>query len=106
MQRRRFRILSALLSALALGAAASAGAQTVVVQQATPDAIQATPDTIQTAPYTTQAAPDTLPPSDSQTLVVVPPTPTPVPDSNADAKCRMVLPQDYWDCVNSHNGGG
>lgn len=76
--------LSMLLSAVAFGIAASAGAQTVVVQP--------TPDTLP-------------PPSGSQTLIVVPPTPTPVPDPSADTKCRNVLPADYWDCVNSHNGG-
>ena len=76
--------LSMLLSAVAFGIAASAVAQTVVVQP----------------------APDTLPPSsDSQTLIVVPPTATPVPDPAADAKCRNVVPAEYWDCVNSHNGG-
>src|SRR6516164_7165229 len=101
---KRFTTLSVLLSAVALGAATSAGAQTVVVQQAPPDVVQVAPDTIQTAPYTAQAAPNTLPPSDNQTLVVVPPTATPVPDPAADAKCRMVAPRDYWDCVNSHNG--
>jgi hypothetical protein len=75
--------LTAFLAALALGAAASAGAQTV---------IQATPD-------------PPPPPSGGDTLLVVPPTATPVPDPAADAKCRAVIPADYWDCVNSHNGG-
>ena len=75
--------LTAFLAALALGAAASAGAQSV---------IQATPDT-------------PPPPSGGDTLLVIPPTATPVPDPAADAKCRPVLSADYWDCMNSHNGG-
>ena len=84
MRTKQSTTLSMLLSALAFGVAASAGAQTVVAQP----------------------APDTLPPpSNSQTQIVVPPTPTPVPDPAADAKCRDVRPADYWDCVNSHNGG-
>jgi len=86
--------LTAFLAALALGAAASAGAQTVV--QATPD----TPppsggDTVVVVP----------PPSGGDTLLVVPPTATPVPDPAADAKCRAAMPSNYWDCMNSHNGG-
>jgi len=82
MQGRKQRtILCALLSALALGTVASAGAQTVV-----------------------QVAPDSVPPPNSQTLIVVPPSPAPVPDPAANEKCKMVLPADYWDCVNSHNG--
>ena len=76
--------LTAFLAALALGAAASAGAQTVVVIEATPD---------------------TPLPSAADTLLVIPPTATPVPDPAADAKCRAVVPGDYWDCMNSHNGG-
>ena len=79
---KQLTILSALLSALALGATGSAGAQAV----------------------TQEATPDRLPPSDSQTLIVVPPSPAPVPDPAASEKCKMVLPADYWDCVNSHNG--
>ncbi|HSS71110.1 MAG TPA: hypothetical protein VLQ46_10735 [Casimicrobiaceae bacterium] len=75
--------LTAFLAVLALGAAASAGAQTVVIE----------------------ATPDTPPPTSGDVLVVVPPTATPVPDPAADAKCRAVAPIDYWDCVNSHNGG-
>ena len=74
--------LTVFLAALALGAAASAGAQTVI-----------------------QATPDVPPPSGGDTLLVVPPTATPVPDPAADAKCRAVMPADYWDCINSHNGG-
>jgi len=84
MRTKQATTLSVLLSALAFGIAVSASAQTVVVQP----------------------APDTLPPpSDRQTLIVVPPTPTPVPDAAANEKCKMVVPAEYWDCVNSHNGG-
>jgi hypothetical protein len=75
--------LTVFLAALTLGAVASAGAQTV---------IQA-------------ATPDTPPPTSGDTLVVVPPTAAPAPDPAADAKCRQVLPAEYWDCMNSHNGG-
>ena len=75
--------LTVFLAAFTLGAVASAGAQTV---------IQA-------------ATPDTPPPTSGDTLVVVPPTATPAPDPAADAKCRQVLPAEYWDCMNSHNGG-
>ena len=74
--------LTVFLAALALGAAASAGAQTVI-----------------------QAAPDTPPSTSGDTLVVIPPTATPTPDPAADAKCRQVAPAEYWDCMNSHNGG-
>ena len=74
--------LTVFLAALALGAAASAGAQTVI-----------------------QATPDLPPPSGGDRVLVVPPIATPVPDPAADAKCRAVIPADYWDCVNSHNGG-
>ena len=89
MQRKK---LTVLLGAIAFGAAATAGAQTVV--QVAPDTtvVQATPGT---AP----------PPTSSDTLVVVPQTATPHPDPAADAKCRQVIPAEYWDCVNSHNGG-
>jgi hypothetical protein len=76
--------LTAFLAALALGAAVSAGAQTVV--------IQATPDT-------------PPPPSGGDTLLVIPPTATPVPDPAADAKCRGLIAGDYWECMNSHNAG-
>lgn len=93
MRTKQSTTVSMLLSALAFGVAASVGAQTVVVQPA--------PQTV-----VVQPAPDTLPPpSDSQTLIVVPPTATPVPDPAADTKCRNVIPAEYWDCVNSHNGG-
>ncbi|HVP88275.1 MAG TPA: hypothetical protein VMU79_09380 [Casimicrobiaceae bacterium] len=79
MQRTKFTVF---LAALALGAATSAGAQTVI-----------------------QAAPDTPPPTSVDTLVVIPPTATPTPDPAANAKCQQVMPVDYWDCMNSHNGG-
>jgi len=52
-----------------------------------------------------QAAPDTPPPTSVDTLVVIPPTATPTPDPAANAKCQQVMPVDYWDCMNSHNGG-
>jgi len=97
MRTKQATILSMLLSAVAFGIAASANAQTVVVQPA--------PDT-SAQTVVVQPAPNALPPpSDSQTLIVVPPTPTPVPDPAAGAKCRNVVPAEYWDCVNSHNGG-
>ena len=86
--------ISAMVLALAFGAAMTAGAQTTIIQ--------------------------TLPPDDSQTIVVSPPSavvvepaapavivrvaPAPVPDPAADAKCRMLPASSYWDCVNSHGG--
>ena len=86
--------LNAMLLALSLGAALTAGAQTVI---------------------------QTLPSDDSQTIVVSPPSavvvepgapaaivrvaPVPVPDPTADTQCRMLPATDYWDCVNSHRGG-
>jgi hypothetical protein len=71
--------LSALLSALALGVAASAGAQTVEIIE---------------APAV----------SDGQVVIILP-APQPVPDPAAATKCQSVSPASYWDCVNSHNGG-
>jgi hypothetical protein len=83
-----------MLLALTFGAALTLGAQTII---------------------------QTLPPDDSQIIVVSPPSavvvepaapaaivrvaPVPVPDPAADAKCRMLPANDYWDCVNSHHGG-
>jgi len=97
MRTKQATTLSVLLSAIAFGIAVSASAQTVVVQPA--------PDT-SAQTVVVQPAPDALPPpSDRQTLIVVPPTPTPVPDAAANEKCKMVIPAEYWDCVNSHNGG-
>jgi hypothetical protein len=91
--------LSALLQALLFGTLASAAAaQTMVVPAP--------------APYT----------SDDQSVVVVQPAPATVivdspavtttprsavqPDPTGDVKCRFAAPSEYWDCVNSHNGGG
>ena len=85
--------LTVFLAALALGAAASAGAQTVIV---------ATPDTPQPTSGNTVVV---APPTSGDTLLVVPPTATPAPDPAADAKCRGLIAAEYWDCVNSHNGG-
>ena len=71
--------LTVLLSALALGAAASAGAQTVEIIE---------------APVVTEGQ-----------VVIIAPAPQPVPDPAAAEKCNSVSPTSYWDCVNSHNGG-
>ena len=71
--------LTVLLSALALGAAASAGAQTVEIIE---------------APVVTEGR-----------VVIIAPAPQPVPDPAAAEKCNSVSPASYWDCVNSHNGG-
>jgi len=88
--------LSALVSALTVGAAVFAvSAQTVV------------------APYA---------PTDSGQVIVVQPPPSAVivespalvpaqppmvqPDPSADTKCQFAAPNAYWDCVNSHNGSG
>jgi hypothetical protein len=85
--------LSAILLALTFGAALTAGAQTII---------------------------QTLPPDDTRTIVVSPPSaivvepgpvaivrvaPVPVPDPAADTQCRMLFASAYWDCVNSHRGG-
>ena len=96
MRTKQVTRLSTLMAALAFGIAGSASAQTVVVQPA-PDTVvvQPPPDAVVVRPA----------PSSDQTMIVVPPTATPVPDPAADAKCRNVVPADYWDCVNSHNGG-
>ena len=77
------RKLTVLLSALALGVAASASAQTVEIIE---------------APAV----------SDGQVVgqvVVIVPAPQPTPDPAAATKCQSVAPASYWDCVNSHNGG-
>jgi len=71
--------LTVLLSALALGAAASAGAQTIVI-----------------------AEPPLV--SEGQVVIIVP-APQPIPDPAAVQKCQSVGPTSYWDCVNSHNSG-
>jgi hypothetical protein len=71
--------LSVLLSALALGVAASAGAQTVEIIE---------------APAV----------SDGQVVIILP-APQPMPDPAAVQKCQSVSTASYWDCVNSHNAG-
>jgi hypothetical protein len=73
--------LTVLLSALALGVTASAGAQTVAVEIIEAPAV-----------------------SDGQVVIIVP-APQPMPDPAAAEKCRSVSPASYWDCVNSHHGG-
>jgi hypothetical protein len=75
MQRTKLTIL---LSALALGVAASAGAQTVEIIE---------------APVVTEEG------------VVIVPAPQPMPDPAAAAKCNNLSQTSYWDCVNSHRGG-
>jgi hypothetical protein len=70
--------LTVLLSALALGVAASAGAQTVEIIE---------------APVVTEG------------VVIIVPAPQPMADPAAAEKCNSVSPPSYWDCVNSHNGG-
>jgi hypothetical protein len=71
--------LTLLLSGLALGVAASAGAQTVEIIE---------------APVV----------SGGQVVIIVP-APQPTPDPAAATKCQSVSPASYWDCVNSHNAG-
>jgi hypothetical protein len=71
--------LSVLLSALVLGVAASAGAQTVEIIE---------------APAV----------GDGQVVIILP-APQPIPDPAAATKCQSVSPASYWDCVNSHNAG-
>ena len=88
----RHRKLSAMLLALAVGAALSASAQTI---------IQTVPSDSQTivvsppSPVVVEPAP----------TIVLPPAPVPVPDPSADQKCRYLAGNDYWDCVNSYKGG-
>jgi hypothetical protein len=71
--------LTILLSALALGVATSAGAQTVEIIE---------------APVVTEGQ-----------VVIIAPAPKPMPDPVAAEKCNNVAPPSYWDCVNSHNAG-
>ncbi|HEX5863083.1 MAG TPA: hypothetical protein VF014_02275 [Casimicrobiaceae bacterium] len=71
--------LTVLLAALALGVAASAGAQTIVV-----------------------AEPPVV--SEGQVLIIAP-APQPMPDPAAVQKCPSVSPTSYWDCINSRNAG-
>jgi len=71
--------LSVLLSALALGVAASAGAQTVEIIE---------------APVVTEGQ-----------VIIVAPAPPPMADPAAAEKCNNVSPASYWDCVNSQRGG-
>ena len=71
--------LTVLLSALALGVAASAGAQTVEIIE---------------APVVAQGQ-----------VVIIAPAPQQMADPAAAEKCNSVSPPSYWDCVNSHNGG-
>jgi hypothetical protein len=71
--------LSVLLSALALGVAASAGAQTVEIIEA--------------------------PAVSNGQVVIILPAPQPIPDPAAATKCQSVSLASYWDCVNSHNAG-
>jgi hypothetical protein len=71
--------LTVLLSALALGVAAAAGAQTVEIIE---------------APVVTEGQ-----------VVIIAPAPQPMADPAAAEKCNNVSPPSYWDCVNSHNGG-
>jgi len=73
--------LRVLLPALALGVAASVGAQTVAVEIIEAPAV-----------------------SDGQVVIIVP-APQPVPDPAAAQKCQTVSSASYWDCVNSHNAG-
>jgi hypothetical protein len=73
--------LTVLLSALALGVTASAGAQTVAVEIIEAPAV-----------------------SGGQ-VVIIAPAPQPMPDPAAAQKCQSVSSASYWDCVNSHKAG-
>jgi hypothetical protein len=77
MQSTKLRVL---LSAFALGVAASVGAQTVAVEIIEAPAV-----------------------SDGQVVIILP-APQPVPDPAAAQKCQSVSTASYWDCVNSHKG--
>jgi hypothetical protein len=89
--------LSATLLGLALGAALSAGAQTII--QTVPADSQAV---VVSPPSAVVVQPAPVEPA---TVIVVQPTATPVPDPAADAKCHYLAANDYWECVNSHSAG-
>ena len=90
--------LSAILLGLALGAAFSAGAQTII--QTVPAGSQAV---VVSPPSAVVVQP--APVIEPATVIVVQPAATPVPDPAADAKCHYLAANDYWDCVNSHSAG-
>jgi hypothetical protein len=97
----RHRKLGGMLLLFALGAAFSVGAQVIVnaPPPGTQVAIEPAPSTVivAAAPASVQTEP---------VVVIRSVVPTPRPDPAADAKCRYMAPGSYWDCVNSHNGGG
>jgi hypothetical protein len=88
---------SAMLLALALGAALSAGAQTII--QTVPADSQAVVVSPPSAIVVEPAVVETTP------VIVLRLAPVPVPDPAADAKCHFLVGNDYWDCVNSHSAG-
>ena len=85
--------ISAMLLALAFGAAMTAGAQTTIIQTLPPDN-----STIVVSPPSAVVVDPTAP------AAIVRVAPAPLPDPAADAKCRMLPTSSYWDCVNSHGG--
>jgi hypothetical protein len=116
--------LKILLTALSLGAVATAGAQTYV--PASPDSANSPsqplllvvpadavvpadnalpPDTSTRAPVIVPSATE-----ESTVILLVPAAPTTEDgrpsgiDPRADAKCRNAAVGSYWDCVNSYNG--
>jgi hypothetical protein len=95
----RHRKLGGMLLLLTLGAASSLGAQVIVnaPPPGTQVAVEPAPSTVIVAAAPVQTEP---------VVVIRSVVPTPRPDPAADAKCRDMAPGSYWDCVNSHNGGG
>lgn len=85
--------ISAIVLALAFGAAMTAGAQTTIIQTLPPD-----DSTIVVSPPSAIVVEPTAP------AAIVRVAPAPIPDPAADAKCRMLPANDYWDCVNSRGG--
>ena len=90
--------LGATLLGLALGAALSAGAETII------QTVPADGQAVVVSPPSAVVVQST-PVVEPATVIVVEPTATPVPDPAADAKCRYLAANDYWDCVNSRSAG-
>ena len=99
----RIHNLKALLPALALSLCATAAvAQTVVY----PPAQTAVPYPPPDQPREVIIVQPSPPPTVVESYTIVPPSGTPQADPSAETKCRYASQLEYWDCVNSHNGGG
>ena len=104
--------LKTLMVALSLGAIATAGAQTYapttgdVADTAAPASM---PQPLLVVPAPTDASADVpafVPIPDTTAVILLAPAAPPTGiDSRADSKCRSTAVNDYWDCVNSSNGG-